>query len=97
MTKVKNKTIPERTCIVCHAVRPKQELLRLVKVGDGTIEVDASGKKNGRGAYICRTRKCWETVVSGNQLERSLRTRLNQETRSKLIECGRELALAEDN
>ena len=97
MVKGKSKSIPDRTCIACRTVRPKKELLRLVKVGDGIIEVDGSGKKNGRGAYVCRKHNCWQAAVSGNQLERSLRTRLNQEARSKLLEYERELVLVEED
>ena len=45
--------------MACHKVKDKQELIRLVRVSDGSVEVDTSGKKAGRGAYLCRVEECW--------------------------------------
>src|ERR671916_796064 len=46
--------IPERTCVACRSPRPKRELVRVVRAPDGTVTVDDTGKKSGRGAYLCR-------------------------------------------
>ena len=65
--------------------------MRLVRTRGGEIEIDVSGKKEGRGAYFCRERKCWESVMEGKQLEHTLRCKLSQENREKLINNGEEL------
>ena len=57
---MKNKKIPMRRCIVCGTSRPKQELIRLVAEETGDRTVDPSGRKNGRGAYVCRNMECIE-------------------------------------
>jgi predicted RNA-binding protein YlxR (DUF448 family) len=82
------KHVPERTCIVCREVRPKRELVRLVYGPDGMAEVDASGRKPGRGAYICRSPECWHKGVSKGKLEHALRGRINPENRARLIKFG---------
>ena len=84
-----SKHIPLRTCVACRSVKPKRELIRLVRISDGGVEVDSSGKKAGRGAYLCRGWECWEIGLKGNQLERTLRTTLTQDNREQLIEYGR--------
>ena len=56
------------------------------------MEIDASGKKAGRGAYLCPTLKCWEVGLKGNSLEHALRTKLTLENRQALIEYGKGLS-----
>ena len=82
------KHVPERTCIVCRSARPKRELVRLVYGPDGMAEVDTSGRKPGRGAYICRSPECWHKGVSKGKLEHALRGRINPENRARLIKFG---------
>ncbi len=55
---MKSKKIPMRRCIVCGTSLPKQELIRIVTGEDGVVVVDPTGRKNGRGAYICRNMDC---------------------------------------
>ena len=87
------KQIPQRTCIACRKVTGKRELIRLVCSADGTVEVDASGKKTGRGAYLCRTWQCWQTGLKGGRLEHALRTTLTEDNRQWLMNCGEDLVL----
>ncbi len=82
---------PQRTCVACRKVKAKQELIRLVRVSDGSVEVDTSGKKAGRGAYLCRSQGCWEVGLRGSQLERVLRTTFIQDNREQLIRYGKDL------
>ena len=91
------KHIPQRTCIACRQARAKRELLRIVRTTDGTIEVDSTGKKAGRGAYLCPVRECWEAGLKGNRLEYALRTKLTLENRQALVEYGRSLLEKGDN
>ncbi len=79
------KHIPQRTCLACRQVKAKRELIRLVRTADGTVEVDTDGKKAGRGAYLCRSRDCWETGLRGGRLEHSLKTILKQDNREQLV------------
>jgi predicted RNA-binding protein YlxR (DUF448 family) len=68
------KHIPQRTCIACHTVRSKRELVRVVRTLENHVEADATGKKAGRGAYLCRQRECWEDVLSRDgRLEHALK------------------------
>ncbi|MFC1915167.1 RNase P modulator RnpM [Chloroflexota bacterium] len=79
------KCTPQRTCLACRKVRAKRELIRLVRTPNGNIEIDTSGKKAGRGAYLCPVWKCWETGLKTNRLEHTLRSRLTQDDREQLI------------
>lgn len=71
------KTIPERTCIGCNEKKEKNELIRIVKNQEGNIEVDLTGKANGRGAYICKNIECLEKAIKTKKLERSLKTKVD--------------------
>jgi len=84
------KHVPQRTCLACGKIKTKQELVRLVRIADDRVEVDPSGKKAGRGAYLCRARQCWETGLKGDRLERTLRTRISQDNRQDLVRFGEE-------
>jgi len=62
-----------------------------VLIPDGNIEVDASGKKAGRGAYLCQSPQCWQTGIKGGRLEYALRTTLTPDNRERLIRYGEDL------
>ena len=66
---VKNKKTA-RTCVACGNQKEKKELLRIVRTPEGNIEIDLTGKKNGRGAYICKSEECLEKVIKTKKLER---------------------------
>lgn len=83
------KHIPQRTCVACRRVKPKRELVRLVRNADGSVAVDTTGKKAGRGAYLCPVVACWEGGLGGKHLEHVLRTSITQETREQLIGYAR--------
>jgi predicted RNA-binding protein YlxR (DUF448 family) len=84
------KHIPERTCIACKAGKNKRELVRIVHTGNG-IEIDITGKKSGRGAYLCSSFNCWEQGLKGNHLEHALRTRLSKADRQSLVQYSKTL------
>ena len=79
------RNTPQRTCVACRKVKAKKELIRLVRTSDSSVEIDAGGKKTGRGAYLCRAQECWELGFKGGRLEHTLRTKLTQENRDSLI------------
>ena len=69
---MKLRKIPERTCVVTREKFPKSELLRIIRTPDGRVEVDLTGKKNGRGAYIKRDLEILESAKKSKILERHL-------------------------
>ena len=66
------KRIPERTCTGCGEVKPKAELLRVVRSPEGEISLDFTGKKSGRGAHLCRSAACLKKARRAKRLERNL-------------------------
>jgi len=82
------KHVPQRTCVACRQVKAKRELIRLVRLPDGRVEADTSGKKTGRGAYLCRARQCWEMGLKGGRLEYALRTNIDHDNREQLLRSG---------
>lgn len=63
----------------CNEAREKNELLRIVKSKEGMLEVDLTGKKNGRGAYICKNEECLDKVIKSKRLQRVLEQEIGQE------------------
>lgn len=82
------KHIPQRTCVACRTTQAKVRLVRIVRTPEGTIEVDRTGKRNGRGAYLCPQRCCWEEALRQGQLERALRATLTPECKALLLETA---------
>ncbi|MGM9524947.1 MAG: RNase P modulator RnpM [Peptococcaceae bacterium] len=80
------KKVPQRTCMGCQAKKDKRELVRIVRSPEGEISVDPTGKKPGRGAYICPDLECLNKVVKSKRLERSLETAISAELYEKLKE-----------
>jgi len=85
------RPIAQRTCVSCRQVKDKRELMRLVRTPEGHVEIDVTGKKAGRGAYLCSLAECWEAALKGNKLEHSLHIGITPENRQRLIEQGNEL------
>ena len=74
-----NKKVPMCQCVGCREMKAKRELIRVIKTSDNQVLVDATGKKNGRGAYLCPRRECLEKAVKNKGLERSLKTAVPKE------------------
>jgi predicted RNA-binding protein YlxR (DUF448 family) len=66
-------------------------MIRLVRTSVGDVEIDASGKKEGRGAYLCPDRACWEKALKGKQLEHALRGSVTQADLERLFQSGKDL------
>ncbi len=75
----RQKHVPQRTCIACRETKPKRDLVRVVLLAEGGIAVDETGKRNGRGAYLCRNYACWEQALKRGMLNRALRVDLQPE------------------
>lgn len=70
---MKPKHIPVRTCVACRETDEKRDLLRVVRLPDGTVQYDPRGKISGRGAYVCATEQCINIAKKQRKLERSLK------------------------
>ncbi len=78
------KKVPLRQCIGCGEMKNKKELIRVLKATDGTICLDVTGKKNGRGAYICTQRECLRKARKNKGLERSFKVSIPEEVYESL-------------
>jgi len=78
------KKVPMRMCTGCREMKPKKELIRIVKTPEGVIKLDAVGKVNGRGAYICKCKECLQKAQKLNALSRAFECQVSQEVYSQL-------------
>ena len=76
---VKTKKIPMRMCLGCGEMKPKRELIRVVKSKEGDISLDLTGKKSGRGAYICKSVECFEKARKARKFERSFSCMISED------------------
>lgn len=83
---MKVKKVPQRMCTGCMEMKPKKELIRVVKSTEGDISVDLTGKKNGRGAYVCKNVECLEKAFKAKRLQRNLEAQINDDIYSRLRE-----------
>ena len=72
------KKIPMRQCIGCGEMKSKKEMMRVLKNAEGEISLDTTGKKNGRGAYLCYSRECLQKAIKSKGLERSFQMKIPQ-------------------
>ena len=82
---MKPKKIPMRMCVGCREMKPKRELLRVVRSPEGEISFDLTGRKSGRGAYVCRSAACLDTAIRKKQLERAFSAPIGEEVRNSLM------------
>ncbi len=81
---MKPKKIPMRMCVGCREMKPKRELIRVVRSPEGEVSMDPVGKKPGRGAYVCRDEACLNRALKQKQLERVLETQLTEDVVASL-------------
>jgi len=81
---IKNLKIPVRTCIGCKCKKPKKEMIRIIRTPDGKIEIDKTGKKSGRGAYLCCSVECLDIAFRENSLNKSLKQDIPRQTLDEL-------------
>ncbi len=73
------KKIPQRQCIGCGEMKSKREMIRILKTPEGNFTLDATGRKNGRGAYLCPSAECFHKAVKGKGLDRSFKMAIPKE------------------
>lgn len=81
---MKPKKIPMRMCNGCMEMKPKKELIRIVKNAEGEVSVDLTGKKSGRGAYVCKNSECLEKAFKAKRLSRNLDVVIDEEIYNRL-------------
>jgi predicted RNA-binding protein YlxR (DUF448 family) len=79
-----NKKVPMRKCVGCQEMKSKKEMIRVLKTSEKEFVLDATGKKNGRGAYICPSKECFVKAVKSKGLERSFKHSIPKEVYEKL-------------
>ena len=73
------KKVPLRKCVGCQEMKPKKELIRVIRTEEGTVMTDPTGRMNGRGAYLCRSAECLRKARKSGALERSLKMKAARE------------------
>lgn len=79
-----NKKVPMRKCVGCGEMKSKKEMIRVLKTTEEEFVLDATGKQNGRGAYICPSKECMDKARTGKGLERSFKQAIPKEVYEKL-------------
>ena len=80
------KKIPMRMCVGCSQMKPKTELIRVVRSPEGDVSLDSTGKKSGRGAYICSDRDCLKRAVKSKRLDRTFGCEIDEGLYERLDE-----------
>ena len=78
------KKVPMRKCVGCGEMKAKKELLRVLRTEEGEFVLDTTGRKNGRGAYVCVSRECFGKAVKNKGLERSFKQAIHKEVYERL-------------
>ena len=86
------KKIPQRMCLGCREHKPKKELVRIVRSPEGEISVDLTGRKNGRGAYVCKSVECLKRARKIRSISKALDCEISDEVFEQLL-----VEIEEDN
>ncbi len=81
----RTRHVPVRTCVGCRDTTAKRELVRIVRTPEGRVEVDPTGKRPGRGAYVHRDYRCWQAALKRDRLAHALRTAISPQDREALV------------
>ena len=87
----KAKHVPHRTCVGCRVTSAKREFVRVIRTPEGTVELDPTGKRNGRGAYLCARYACWEQALKKDRLARALRSTISPQAQEELRRYAEQL------
>ncbi|HEY64560.1 MAG TPA: YlxR family protein [Caldilineae bacterium] len=90
---MRRRHIPQRTCIACRKVQNKRDLIRIVRTPEGEVVIDPTGKRSGRGAYLCPSQECWQNVIAsgGRRLAQALKVPIDAETLAMLEAYAKDL------
>ncbi|MBI5285886.1 MAG: YlxR family protein [Chloroflexi bacterium] len=90
------KHVPQRTCIACRSTEAKRGLVRVVRTPEGRVELDRTGKKNGRGAYVHESRDCWDAALKKDRLGHALKVTVQPDDLAQLQAHAATLGAAQD-
>jgi predicted RNA-binding protein YlxR (DUF448 family) len=76
--------VPQRTCIACRSTEAKRGMIRVVRTPEARVEIDPTGKKNGRGAYVHESRSCWDEALKRDRLARALKVTIENDDLQRL-------------
>ena len=79
------RPLPNRRCFLCGKTLPKAELVRIARSPDSRVAVDVTGKRPGRGTYLCQTQRCWQQGLKGNRLDKAIKIAVSPEDKQALI------------
>ena len=88
----KPKRVPERQCVACRTLKPRSELIRLVRLPSGDVAIDPTTKLHGRGAYVCRERPCIERAAKARSFNKALRRNVPEDLMQDVIALSREMS-----
>jgi len=91
INKPRARHVPQRTCVACRRTTAKRELVRIVRTPQGTVEIDPTGKKSGRGAYLCKAQQCWHLALKKERLDHALKAKLAPQEKEALLEYAHSL------
>lgn len=78
-------TTPQRMCVVCRNMLPKDSLVRVIKTKEGNVSVDNTKKASGRGAYVCKDPRCREKLIKSRALERALDAQISEDVINNIM------------
>lgn len=81
---MRKRKIPLRKCVACQEMKPKRELIRVVKTPEDEVLIDVTGKKSGRGAYLCGSSECFRLASKNRALDKALKTKISPEIYTRL-------------
>ena len=84
--KSSNQKVPMRKCVGCEEMKNKKEMMRVLKTEDGEFVIDTTGKKNGRGAYVCKSLQCLKKARKAGRIEKNLECAISDEIYAQLEE-----------
>ena len=93
---INSKKIPYRTCVGCQEKKPKREMLRIIRTPEGKVEIDTTGKKSGRGTYLCYNMSCLKEALKKKKITKSLKVELSSEIIKELEENFQKLNVNSD-
>ena len=90
------KHVPQRTCVACRNKYDKRQITRIVRTtpnddGETSVVIDITGKRNGRGAYLCDNPTCWQNAIKRNMLNIALKTELTDGEKAMILDAGSKL------
>ncbi|MGI5920615.1 MAG: RNase P modulator RnpM [Syntrophomonadaceae bacterium] len=82
----RTRKIPQRMCVGCRQMKDKKELIRIVRTPEGSIEIDSTGKRSGRGAYLCSNPECFNQALKKKGLQKALEKEIEESIISEIME-----------